>query len=409
MSVSHQNNQEGGNLGFDRSQRKSGSSTGYDWLINALLLCLILTASGTGTYLLMAEDIETTQMVEKTRMQQAYEDKIANLRTQVDVISSRKLLDQRTVELKLQEILERQKMLEQRKKYLSETLKRAQKFGALDTPPTGELDQITTSGTPSVAVTFGALAGSKSAFDRTDERSHTFTNLASISPTRIDAVERSLELTEQSQIAKLRKATDTTLEKSKRLAAILTKQGLSLPENSDNVGGPLVELKTGDAFLNRVNELEAAIERLNSTRKLALSLPQGSPTPGQKISSRYGSRKDPFTGRRAIHGGLDFRAKKGVPVLATAAGRVTKAGRHGGYGKLVEIDHGNGLTTRYAHLSRIHVQIGQHVSIGKIIGKVGSTGRSTGPHLHYEVRRKGQTVNPLNYVKLARDLRPFLR
>lgn len=100
-----------------------------------------------------------------------------------------------------------------------------------------------------------------------------------------------------------------------------------------------------------------------------------------------------------MHTGLDFRASTGEPVRATATGKVVKAGWHGGYGRLVEVDHGNGLTTRYGHLSAISVKIGEQIRIGQTLGEVGSTGRSTGPHLHYETRIDGEAVDPQRFLR----------
>lgn len=119
---------------------------------------------------------------------------------------------------------------------------------------------------------------------------------------------------------------------------------------------------------------------------------------GKRISSGYGWRIHPITGQRRFHDGLDIAANHGNPVYAYTDGRVVEAGWNGGYGNCVLIDHGNGLKTRYAHLSRIDVRVGQKVKVGQRIGAVGSTGNSTGPHLHFEVIKNGKTQNPLNYL-----------
>ena len=134
------------------------------------------------------------------------------------------------------------------------------------------------------------------------------------------------------------------------------------------------------------------MDRLNRT--LAL-VPYRKPVVGDvEFTSGFGVRTDPFLGRPAMHTGLDFRAAQGDPVRATANGKVASAGWAGGYGRMVEIDHGNGLSTRYGHLSEIDVRVGDPVKIGQVIGAVGSTGRSTSPHLHYETRLDGEAVNP---------------
>jgi murein DD-endopeptidase MepM/ murein hydrolase activator NlpD len=130
------------------------------------------------------------------------------------------------------------------------------------------------------------------------------------------------------------------------------------------------------------------------------NVPVRKPISGEiDLTSGFGLRMDPFVRAMAMHTGVDFRGTTGDPVRATANGRVTTAGWNGGYGKMVEIDHGNGLSTRYGHLSEILVKPGQSVRSGQIVGRVGSTGRSTGPHLHYETRVDGEAVNPQKFLR----------
>ncbi|MCP3934270.1 MAG: M23 family metallopeptidase [Actinomycetia bacterium] len=118
------------------------------------------------------------------------------------------------------------------------------------------------------------------------------------------------------------------------------------------------------------------------------------PVAGEETGSGFGVRSDPFTGEERMHRGVDIGAAQGAPVLASAAGVVSWAGERGSYGQLVKIDHGDGVETRYAHQSRIDVSVGDIVEAGQQIGAVGSTGRSTGPHLHFEVRVGGDAVDP---------------
>ena len=119
------------------------------------------------------------------------------------------------------------------------------------------------------------------------------------------------------------------------------------------------------------------------------------------MTSTFGYRTDPFLGRPALHSGVDLREEWGEPVHVTAAGVVTVAGPTGGYGNMVEVDHGGGFSTRYGHLSSISVAPGQQLSPGAVLGRVGSTGRSTGPHLHYEVRIDGDAVDPSRFLRAA--------
>ena len=127
------------------------------------------------------------------------------------------------------------------------------------------------------------------------------------------------------------------------------------------------------------------------------STPVGFPVPGF-ISDGFGWRSDPFTGEREFHTGLDIVAAQGAPIRAPADGVVSLAGRVAGYGRFLQISHGYGYQTRYGHLSEVLVKSGQRVRRGELLGRVGSTGRSTGPHLHYEVYKAGQRVNPYRYA-----------
>jgi len=133
-------------------------------------------------------------------------------------------------------------------------------------------------------------------------------------------------------------------------------------------------------------------------------LPLGRPVENMRISSTFGRRRDPFNRRQAVHQGIDYAGASHAPVRATGGGVVKYAGRNGRYGKLVEIDHGHGLTTRYAHLAEISVRSGQIVERGSEIGLVGSTGRSTGPHLHYEVRVRNQPRDPLKFIEVGTNV-----
>jgi septal ring factor EnvC (AmiA/AmiB activator) len=130
--------------------------------------------------------------------------------------------------------------------------------------------------------------------------------------------------------------------------------------------------------------------------------PSGWPIASGYITSGFGVRTDPFTGLRDYHPGIDFAAAEGSQVMAVAAGIVTEAGEHNGYGNLVEIDHGNGYVTRYGHNERVLVKVGERVRKGQAISLIGSTGRSTGPHVHFEVLLNGNVVNPEQYIEAAR-------
>jgi murein DD-endopeptidase MepM/ murein hydrolase activator NlpD len=153
---------------------------------------------------------------------------------------------------------------------------------------------------------------------------------------------------------------------------------------------------------DRARQLEV-LEQVVSRRQLKHAMsPAGRPIRKGWLSSYFGKRTDPFNGRQEMHKGLDFAGQMGSDVLATAAGVVTWAGKRYGYGQLIEINHGNGISTRYGHCETILVKVGQTVKQGQKIGLMGSSGRSTGPHVHYEVLKDGRQVNPARYVRMDR-------
>nr|WP_246152575.1 M23 family metallopeptidase [Sphingomonas montanisoli] len=142
-------------------------------------------------------------------------------------------------------------------------------------------------------------------------------------------------------------------------------------------------------------------KKLDAMEKGVISIPSIKPLADFTFTSAFGVRSDPFRGGAAMHAGIDLASKTGTPIYATADGMVNRAEWFGGYGNCVEIEHGKGISTRYGHMSRIVAHDGQRVARGDLIGYVGSTGRSTGPHLHYEVRIDGRAVNPIPFLESA--------
>ena len=167
------------------------------------------------------------------------------------------------------------------------------------------------------------------------------------------------------------------------------------------LGGPLILLATSaDGSIDpRFQRFGLSLARMDALERSIQRLPQVLPASLEFISSGFGFRSDPFTGAGAFHPGLDFRGPIGAPIFAAARGTVSFVGQRSGYGNCVEIDHGNGLMTRYAHMSGFRTAIGKPVLPGEVIGLIGSTGRSTGPHLHFEVRINGAAVNPRPFLE----------
>ncbi|MCB2059308.1 MAG: M23 family metallopeptidase [Novosphingobium sp.] len=214
---------------------------------------------------------------------------------------------------------------------------------------------------------------------------------------------------EARQLAFVEQLTRFADRRSKRAAEAIRKLGLNpnamIASYNDRTaeGGPLLSLATSaDGSLDpRFQRLGVSLARMDALERSLAGIPQVLPASLEFISSGFGYRSDPFTGAAAFHAGLDFRGPRGAPIYSAAKGVVSFAGRRHGYGNCVEIDHGNGLTTRYAHMSRIRTREGQQVAAGNIIGNIGSTGRSTGPHLHFEVRINGRPVNPRPFLEAA--------
>jgi murein DD-endopeptidase MepM/ murein hydrolase activator NlpD len=224
-------------------------------------------------------------------------------------------------------------------------------------------------------------------------------------------ISRSLDKAEQKQTATLSDLEERINLRTRRIQTILADLGVkgSRTAGPGATGGPFVPVKLGQTdtsgFETRLNRINASSAQIDGVEQTILTVPLGSPVVGETdMTSPFGMRKHPIFRRMAIHTGIDLRGDTGEPVRATATGKVTIAGRQGGYGNMVEISHGNGLATRFGHLSSIGVKVGQVVRIGEIIGNIGSTGFSTGPHLHYETRVNGQPVDPQKFLRAGASL-----
>jgi murein DD-endopeptidase MepM/ murein hydrolase activator NlpD len=224
-------------------------------------------------------------------------------------------------------------------------------------------------------------------------------------------ISRSLDKAEQKQTATLSDLEERINLRTRRIQTILADLGVkgSRTAGPGATGGPFVPVKLGQTdtsgFETRLNRINASSAQIDGVEQTILTVPLGSPVIGETdMTSPFGMRKHPIFRRMAVHTGIDLRGDTGEPVRATATGKVTIAGRQGGYGNMVEISHGNGLATRFGHLSSIGVKVGQVVRIGEIIGNIGSTGFSTGPHLHYETRVNGQPVDPQKFLRAGASL-----
>jgi len=386
------------------------------WIVVGTIVLLGMWSAATATYFAFRDDVLTRLIARQAEMQYAYEDRIAELRAKVDRTTSRQLLDQEQFDQKLDQVMRRQTALESRATALG-AIPDAAVTGSIRPPARGAAIDSTPSGTPkpspiSDTVIFVAPPDREARLEsrtpiNANPQPNQFAKVQGFDNVLV-RLQTSLDQVERRQMAALSSAEESIESRVRRMRGVINDLGLDMGQLEaatprSGVGGPFVPVKLpADAGpferqLQRINVSRVQMQRLNAT--LAL-VPYRKPVIGEvEFTSGFGVRSDPFLGRPAMHTGLDFRAATGDPVRVTANGKVASSGWAGGYGRMVEIDHGNGLSTRYGHLSEINVKVGDVVKIGQVIGAVGSTGRSTGPHLHYETRIDGDAVDPQKFLR----------
>jgi murein DD-endopeptidase MepM/ murein hydrolase activator NlpD len=387
------------------------------WIVIGTVTALGMWSAATATYFAFRDDVLTRLIARQAEMQYAYEDRIAELRAKVDRTTSRQLLDQEQFDQKLEQVMRRQTTLESRATALG-AIPDMQVMGSIKPPSRGpSATDAATSASPkpspiSDTVIFVAPPDREARLEsraplNNNPQPNKFAKIQGVDNV-IVRLQTSLDQVEGRQIAALSSVEDSMESRVRRMRGVFSDLGLDMAQLEAatprvGMGGPYVPVKLAsdagpfERQLYRINITRSQVERLNRT--LAL-VPYRKPVIGEvEFTSGFGVRSDPFLGRPAMHTGLDFRAAMGDPVRATANGKVASSGWAGGYGRRVEIDHGNGLSTRYGHLSEINVKVGDTIKIGQVIGAVGSTGRSTGPHLHYETRIDGEAVDPQKFLR----------
>lgn len=371
---------------------------------------------GATGYLAFRDDLIASTVVRQARIKHEYEDRIAALRSKVDKITSRQLLDQQAVEAQVSSLLKQQELLTGRAGDFDGLLERAKRSGLSTTsvaPPAPShsslIDPMKTG-----SITFANSMSFSSNLRGMQGKAASNQNIQVaqfISPAKqlFGSVAEQIRAVKASQIDNINRLRLEAKRKTNAIAGVFAK--LKIPLSSklkQNIGGPYQAARPGFDFHDLSNELKNSLDTLDALRASTNVLPVGNPVSGSKISSRYGNRTDPFKRTKAFHSGIDFKAPSGRRIKSAGAGKIIKAGRSGGYGLMVEIDHGNGITSRYAHMRKILVRVGQKISRGKVVGQVGSTGRSTGPHLHFEVRRNGKATNPMTFFNVGKTLNKYL-
>lgn len=406
----------------------------------ALIVGLACWTVGATLYLVFHDDLVASLMAREAKMQYAYEDRIAALRGQVEHEASLSLVGQSSLDNRLKELTQRARSLEARASLVAQAGERvgiaapfdrapgldssaigqahgADRREAIDNPVDADATGSTGSspggaarpspvphGKPRPEADNGQpLAGSHSS--RRDDTSSF--------QVRVAAVAETLEHIDAAQYRAVATLGDAARRKADLVRDAIASAGLG-PERfaakaaEPAIGGPFEPLDKsliGQPFRAALAALQMNV---SASEELLGALPQvpfAKPLSGaMEVTSPFGARLDPFLGKPAMHTGVDLREDYGTDVRATAAGRVVSAGTAGGYGTMIEIDHGHGLSTRYAHLSAVAVHEGQSVDKGEIIGQVGATGRATGPHLHYETRIDGEAVDPMRFLTAGERL-----
>lgn len=231
----------------------------------------------------------------------------------------------------------------------------------------------------------------------------------------LQMLDQQLSQVERHHITRLQEATSQRVAQTHLIEGALQQAGLQVMDPPDNMskaqGGPFLPLTdaVSEKFADEWSRAEPHIIRHASLTSVLPFLPLRAPLAGpMEMSSGFGARMDPFHGRAAWHTGIDLRQDVGSDVLATASGTVIAVGRNGAYGLTVDVDHGHGLVTRYAHLSRALVREGQTVQANMPLGRSGASGRTTGAHLHYELRINGEPTNPVRLLKAGQMIAPLL-
>ncbi len=416
-------------------------------------LCALIYLAASLVFI-MRDDMLSALMHRQSNMQVAYEDRLANMRMQLDRVTSNQLLDQNSLEARMHDLLSRQARLESRATVVATLAdsagvttaakaiapaKNAQAAPAAN-PLIQNADRSLPTGTLSFAPIGGPLvsapgfkllprpgpvevhssepqaqpAGQNRGASLLDPNVMSVASDPTLPPEfRLGALTQSLDRIETDQVRSVTMIANLARQNEAQLRQAIAATGLPAdklqpPTASRATGGPFVPYKldaSGSLFEREVLRMQGFVESAAKLRTTAARLPLRKPLAGEsEITSGFGSRVDPFNGRLASHTGLDFRQAYGSSVRATGAGTVISAGPHGGYGNMVDVDHGNGVTTRYAHLSAILVSAGQTIASGAVVGRLGSSGRSTGAHLHYEVRYNDQPLDPRRFLAAGQKL-----
>lgn len=403
---------------------------------------------GATAYLISRDGLLGGLLQRQVSMQYSYEDRIASLRAEVERVTSQRLVESQNVGDQVALLVQRQDVLDHRQDALDGLLAQAKGAGvvlaatspaphprpkpgpkpifasntASDRASGRASDKATDdAGAPLVdsALADGEQPTAVLAYTEATPSPDSIITGSLIRPVPstapaqagnlqplVEGLRSSIDNAEDQQVQALGVIDDAARSEAEHLGEVAAKLGIKVaPKPGDAKGGPFVPaMDSALRFVDRIRDVHETLKDLTTLRGRLDTMPLAYPISDPVISSPFGYRRDPFLGRLALHSGIDFAEPMGAAAHVTAPGKVVFAGWMNGYGQLVEVQHAGGLSTRYGHLSEIDVQVGQVLARGAVVGRVGETGRATGPHLHYETRRDGDPVDPAFYLEVGREL-----
>jgi murein DD-endopeptidase MepM/ murein hydrolase activator NlpD len=338
-----------------------------------------------GTTLLLTPDISRLLNRHTDQVISAYEERITQLRVEVDRLHSRNYAQAGDINLQLQDLAQQQEVLIEQHQLVKVLVDKADELGIYSSELAAQTSIAPLANTPMINGNPDIGATASAVAQMMDETQSAMSSIAQTAASRTDTI-------------------------------VLELSGLgipvTLPQELSGVGGPLLPARSDaqqSTTMDDANDVLAALARYKLARDSIDHAPIHMPIAGNfRNSSGFGNRRDPFSGGRAFHSGLDFAAPSGTVVFSAGKGVVSFVGTKPGYGNTVEVTHANGLFTRYAHLSGYLSNVGQRVNTGTPIAKVGSTGRSTGPHLHFEIHKASGATNPKAYLDAGKRLLALL-
>jgi murein DD-endopeptidase MepM/ murein hydrolase activator NlpD len=393
---------------FPNGPRRAMTPQARTLAVLVTMLALGLWAGSATLYILFRDDALMLLAERQAAMSQSHGAEVRELMTELERLRSLKMIDQERVERALAELLKRQAKLEERESVLGSFTTRREPAPEVTGSGPRPAEPAPMKPTP-LSDTILIAPPLKRTAQLESRPAAPFKLRLAVTDTpvtrQVAALGREVQAFDMRQAERLNALEEELDERARRARLVLADLALPTPKaapvKAAAMGGPFLPYfgPSEDPFDRQLARIQAAVESEAELTRALDRVPVKRPLAESEVTSPFGVRLDPFLRRWALHAGVDFRGDSGGPVRATAAGRVIAAGYNGGYGLMVDVDHGGGLVTRYGHLSAVTVAEGSEVKAGDMVGHIGTTGRSTGPHLHYEVRVNGEPVDPQRFLR----------